>query len=118
MPRWSSPTATWRAQLRDSPYGAFSNAGQVCVGTKRVYVEQPIYAKFIDELTARVGRLRVGSSSDADLGISPAEAARSNLASQIQDALDRGATLHSPPGQSLTGKIPVVLSNVSARMPA
>ncbi len=94
-------------------YGAFSNAGQVCVGTKRVYVEQPIYAKFIDELTARVGRLRVGSSSDADLGILPAEAARSNLASQIQDALDRGATLHSPPGESLTGKIPVVLSDVS-----
>ena len=40
-------------------YGAFSNAGRVCVSVKRVYVEVSIYNKFLALLKQRIAKLHV-----------------------------------------------------------
>ncbi len=94
-------------------YGAFSNGGRVCVGVKRAYVEASIYDKFLARLKQRIASLNVGLGPDADLcpvyGVTA-----SVLRDQIEDALARGATLHSPEQPREIGSEPVLLTGVPA----
>lgn len=92
-------------------YGAFSNAGQVCVGVKRLFVQQPLVDIFVTSLVRRAAELRVGAGHGGDLGRLPTEAARSRFVAQVQDALDRGAKLETATAPS--EGMPVILSNVS-----
>jgi 4,4'-diapolycopenoate synthase len=93
-------------------YGAFSNAGQVCVGIKRLYVEEPMFHSFLAAMATRASKLRIGASRDSDLGVLPSGAARERFLAQVQDAIEKGATLHLPALSNLTGCEPVILSNV------
>ncbi len=95
-------------------YGAFSHTGQVCVGIKRLYVEQSIYGTFLERLLPRVASLRIGSGHDCDFGVLRSEASRQLLKSQVEDALARGAKLETPATDSLWGDSPIVLSGVAA----
>jgi len=76
-------------------FGSFSNAGQVCVGTKRIYVQQGIYEDFLRLFLEGVKRLRVGTAIESDLGRIAFETVGLRLDEQIADALARGARLHS-----------------------
>lgn len=92
-------------------YGAFSNAGRVCVGVKRAYVEISIYDEFMAKLKQRTANLRVATGPDADL--SPiAEEAVPVLRARVEDALARGATLQFPRDRSAVGREPVLLTGV------
>jgi acyl-CoA reductase-like NAD-dependent aldehyde dehydrogenase/uncharacterized protein (DUF2141 family) len=93
-------------------YGAFSNAGQVCVGVKRAYIEASIYEDFVARIKQRITSLRVGTDPVADL--CPVSGARATeLRAQIEEALARGATLHSPLNRgSVLGSEPVLLTGV------
>lgn len=50
---------------------AFANCGQVCLGTERVYVERPIFDKFVAALKARAENLKPGAPQEAGTGIGP-----------------------------------------------
>jgi aminomuconate-semialdehyde/2-hydroxymuconate-6-semialdehyde dehydrogenase len=50
---------------------AFENTGQVCLGTERVYVQRPIYERFVDALAARARTLRPGRPTDAGTTFGP-----------------------------------------------
>jgi 4,4'-diapolycopenoate synthase len=76
-------------------YGGFSNTGQVCVGTKRIYVQQSVFDKFLPALLKRVGELRTGSTMDSDIRPVRLEFVRERLLEQVEDAVGRGATLHT-----------------------
>lgn len=76
-------------------YGAFSNAGQVCVGIRRIYVEKSIYEDFLQRFIIRVAGLRIGTTLDSDLGPVRLDSVRQLLAAQVDDALARGAKLHT-----------------------
>ncbi len=95
-------------------YGAFSNAGQVCVGTKRLYVEHTIYPDFVERLVRRMEQLRVGLATDSDLGPFHGEAAQLRLIVQVQNALHNGATVRQPHSCNLSGSLPMLLTNVRA----
>lgn len=95
-------------------YGAFSNGGQVCVGIKRLYVEQPVYETVLAGLIARLGRLRSGSTLNHDLGPLLGEQNRLRFRRQIEDALSRGAKLEFGSTQKLDGDEPILLSGVPA----
>jgi acyl-CoA reductase-like NAD-dependent aldehyde dehydrogenase/uncharacterized protein (DUF2141 family) len=99
--------------LEGIAYGAFSNAGQVCVGVKRLYIEQPLYNQFVTSLVRRTAALRIGAGHDCDLGQLQTEAARRLFDAQVQDALHLGAKLETT-ASSADGK-PVILSNVPPR---
>jgi acyl-CoA reductase-like NAD-dependent aldehyde dehydrogenase/uncharacterized protein (DUF2141 family) len=92
-------------------YGAFSNAGRVCVSVKRVYVEASIYDEFLASLKQRIAKLRVSPGPDADF-CPLTEDARSSPRAQVEDALSRGATLHWPPDRAAVAHEPVLLSDV------
>jgi aminomuconate-semialdehyde/2-hydroxymuconate-6-semialdehyde dehydrogenase len=49
----------------------FENCGQVCLGTERVYVERPIFDKFVDALKAQAEAQKPGRPEDPQTKIGP-----------------------------------------------
>jgi acyl-CoA reductase-like NAD-dependent aldehyde dehydrogenase/uncharacterized protein (DUF2141 family) len=94
-------------------YGAFLNAGRVCVAVKRVYVEASIYEEFLTRLKRRVSELRVGKGADTDFCMPSADAQSDHLA-HVEDALSRGATLQWPQDRAAIAREPVLLTGVAA----
>ena len=94
-------------------YGAFSNAGRVCVAVKRVYVEASILDDFLARLKNRISMLRVDTGPDADF-CPLTEDARSDVRAEVEDALSRGATLHWPQDRTAVAYEPTLLSDVPA----
>jgi betaine-aldehyde dehydrogenase len=77
-------------------WGAFGNAGQVCVSLERAYVEAPVYDEFVQKVVEKVKALRQdvdGPKVSADVGamISPAQI--KIVADHVQDARDKGAQI-------------------------
>lgn len=92
-------------------YGAFSNAGRVCVAVKRVYVEASIYDEFLARLKHRIAMLRVNTDPDADF-LPLTEDAQSDVRAQVEDALSCGATLHWPQDRATVAYEPTLLTDV------
>ncbi|GAA4051636.1 NAD-dependent succinate-semialdehyde dehydrogenase [Arthrobacter methylotrophus] len=74
-----------------------SNSGQACNSPKRMIVTGDIYDGFVAELTAQAAALCPGNPADAGTNFAPlaSPAAAAQLLAQIQDAVDKGATLHT-----------------------
>ncbi|MEN2472167.1 2-hydroxymuconic semialdehyde dehydrogenase [Burkholderia sp. GS2Y] len=73
----------------------FENCGQVCLGTERVYVERPIFEKFVNALKAKAEGMRPGRPDDPDTKIGPL-VSKEHLAkvlSYFQKAKDEGANI-------------------------
>jgi aminomuconate-semialdehyde/2-hydroxymuconate-6-semialdehyde dehydrogenase len=50
---------------------AFENCGQVCLGTERVYVQRPIFDRFVAALKAKAEALKIGPSEEPGVGLGP-----------------------------------------------
>jgi aminomuconate-semialdehyde/2-hydroxymuconate-6-semialdehyde dehydrogenase len=50
---------------------SFLNTGQICLGTERVYVERPIFERFVTALKDKAESMRPGHPSDKNTGIGP-----------------------------------------------
>ncbi|HJZ84140.1 MAG TPA: aldehyde dehydrogenase family protein [Polyangia bacterium] len=48
-------------------WGAFANAGQVCVSVERAYVHQAVYDELLEKLVERTRKLRQGAPTGADM---------------------------------------------------
>lgn len=79
---------------------SFTNAGQVCLCSERVYVERPIYARFVAELQKRCQALVISHPYDPDVDMGPliSHAHRDKVLSYYQLAREEGATLISGGG--------------------
>ena len=73
----------------------FENAGQVCLGTERVYVERPIFDKFVAALKEKAEAMKPGLPFDKDTKIGPliSKEHQKKVLSYYQKAKDEGATL-------------------------
>jgi acyl-CoA reductase-like NAD-dependent aldehyde dehydrogenase len=71
------------------------NAGQVCTSSKRIYVEAPLAAEFIERLHRFVAQLEVGDpmKRETDLGPLISEEAAQRVEDQVARAVADGATL-------------------------
>jgi aminomuconate-semialdehyde/2-hydroxymuconate-6-semialdehyde dehydrogenase len=49
----------------------FENCGQVCLGTERVYVQRPIFDKFVAALKEKVESLKIGPPNEPGVGLGP-----------------------------------------------
>jgi 4,4'-diapolycopenoate synthase len=94
-------------------YGAFSNAGQVCVATKRILVHRTLYDRFVRALNEAVARLRVGTEADADLGPLLRSREAEQTRNQVKDSIARGAQAISPLQGDGTRVYPVILTGVT-----
>ncbi len=84
--------------------GRMGNAGQACNGAKRMIVVDELYDDFVEHFTAAMGGLTPGDPTDpaSDFGPLSSEGAVTNLIGQIQDAVDKGATVTTG-GQRVDG---------------
>src|SRR5882672_2602898 len=74
---------------------AFLNTGQVCLGTERVYVERPIFERFVAALKDKAQALRPGHPSDKTTALGPliSLAHREKVLNYYRRALEDGAEL-------------------------
>ncbi|WP_328529198.1 NAD-dependent succinate-semialdehyde dehydrogenase [Nocardioides sp. NBC_00368] len=100
------------------------NVGQVCNGNKRMIVNEGVYDDFVAALTKRAAAMKPLEGEDGDDTVySPlvARKAAEALRAQIQDAVDKGATLHAG-GEISDGPdaffAPAVLTDVTPEMRA
>jgi acyl-CoA reductase-like NAD-dependent aldehyde dehydrogenase len=68
-------------------WGSFFNAGQVCSGVERIYVDRRILEPFVDGLVRRTRELRLGE----DVGPLISEEQRTHVEELVVDALEGGA---------------------------
>jgi aminomuconate-semialdehyde/2-hydroxymuconate-6-semialdehyde dehydrogenase len=73
----------------------FANTGQVCLGTERVYVEQPIFDEFLSALKAKAESLTLGDPHDTATTLGPLISLehRRKVLSYYERARADGATL-------------------------
>ena len=74
---------------------AFANCGQVCLGTERVYVERPIFDRFVAALKLKAESLKPGLPTDKTTGIGPliSQEHRDKVLSYYGKAKAEGATV-------------------------
>jgi aminomuconate-semialdehyde/2-hydroxymuconate-6-semialdehyde dehydrogenase len=74
---------------------AFENCGQVCLGTERVYVERPIFDKFVDALKSKAEGMKPGRPDDPETKIGPLVSLghREKVLSYYDKARAEGATI-------------------------
>jgi len=72
------------------------NGGQACNAAKRMIVSEDVYDEFIAEFTEAMSGYKTGDPTDPSVAYGPlsSEQAAVNLASQIDDAISKGATVH------------------------
>ena len=73
----------------------FENCGQVCLGTERVYVERPIFERFVNALKAKAEGMKPGRPFDEDTKIGPlvSKVHQKKVLSYYQKAREEGATI-------------------------
>jgi len=91
------PDADLQRAAAGAVWAGLSNCGQSCAGVERIYVHGDVYQEFLDLLSEKVARLRVGPDVDfaVDLGAMTTRAQADKVRQHVQDALDRGARIHA-----------------------
>ena len=99
------------------------NAGQACNAAKRFIVADRLYDEFVEQFTAAMAAQTTGDPFDPSTSYGPlsSEAAAVGLMAQVQDAVDKGAKVHTgggrPPGPGAFVEA-TVLTDVTAQMRA
>lgn len=104
-------------------FGRHWNAGQVCVSSKRMIINEKIYDAFLEKYTAGVAALKAGDPMDSTTQLAPLSSQRAadGLKEQIANAVAHGATAtevgEKVPAQGAFVQ-PVILTNVTPDNPA
>ena len=100
--------------VRAATFSAFLHQGQVCMNTRKIYVERAVHDEFVEKIGTRVASLKCGDPRDPSVIIGPLinEAALRQTQDRIAEALAKGATLVT--GGKANGMVhePTVLANV------
>jgi aminomuconate-semialdehyde/2-hydroxymuconate-6-semialdehyde dehydrogenase len=89
--------ADFEAALAGTLRSVFANCGQVCLCSERVYIERPIYERFVGALVDGARRLKVGGPYEgADMGPLISRAHRDKVLAYYRLAREEG-------GEILTG---------------
>ncbi|WP_258142696.1 NAD-dependent succinate-semialdehyde dehydrogenase [Arthrobacter sp. MYb227] len=100
------------------------NTGQACNSNKRMIIMEDIYDEFVAELTKLAEGLVPGNPAEeveGTFGPLSTRGAAEGVAAQVQDAIDKGATLHAGgvlhdgPGAYLS---PTIISGITKEMRA
>jgi glyceraldehyde-3-phosphate dehydrogenase (NADP+) len=94
--------------------GAFSAAGQNCLGVQRIYIEDAVYAEFREALLERTAALKPGDplAEDTDMGPMISESQARRVEAMVRDAVAAGARLLAGGGRHAALMEPTVLEQV------
>lgn len=75
--------------------GAYLNAGQVCMGVKRIIVQEGIYEEFKKKLVEETSKIKTGNptSKDTQLGTLISEKAAKQVEETVKNAVNDGAEI-------------------------
>src|SRR5271166_2114863 len=63
--------ADWEAAVDGALFGVFINQGEVCSAGSRILVEKKIYSKFVEAMTEKAKRIKLGPPLDRDTKMGP-----------------------------------------------
>src|SRR5579859_4525247 len=63
--------ADWEASIDGALFGVFINQGEVCSAGSRILVEKKIYSKFVEAMTEKAKRIKLGAPLDRDTKMGP-----------------------------------------------
>ena len=93
-------------------YGTFAHAGQHCVSTKRLYVENSVYDAFLGQVAEATRAL----AATSDWGRVVDEAATPEARAQVREALASGARLLAPQREGEAGTVPTLVADATHAM--
>ncbi|HEY0938738.1 MAG TPA: NAD-dependent succinate-semialdehyde dehydrogenase [Steroidobacter sp.] len=107
--------------VRGAMAAKFATSGQDCLAANRIYVQRPIYDRFINAFADAIQSLRVGHGLEPGTDIGPMTrlSVAEKCHSHIQDALARGARLITGGADSRLGErfvTPTLLADVTDDM--
>lgn len=75
--------------------GCFVGAGQVCISIERLYVQQPLYDRFVARFAERTRALKLGAALDysMEVGSLTSERQLQTVERHVNDAIAKGATV-------------------------
>jgi len=100
-------------------FGAFHNAGQICMSADRILVHRAVAGEFTARLAAKVSALPHGDPADPATVVGPliTEQAARRVATLVGDAVAAGAKVHAGGGEPHGARYPAtVLDGVTADM--
>ena len=111
------------ADIDSAVEGAFAskyrNAGQTCVCSNRIYVQEGVYEAFAQKFAAKVKTAKVGNGFDDGVNQGPLiePSAVEKVERHVQDAVAKGARVLTG-GKRLTGQFfePTVVADATANM--
>jgi succinate-semialdehyde dehydrogenase/glutarate-semialdehyde dehydrogenase len=109
--------------VKAATMGRMANTGQACIAAKRIIVKDDIYDDFVAGLQQAFSSFSPGDPADPQTTLGPvsSERAAQDLHAQIQDAIDKGATVLAGGGRpDLPGAFvePTLLADVTPEMRA
>ena len=101
-------------------FGAFYHAGQICIGTKRIYVDEKIAEEFTKRFVAKTKDLGIGDVNEFSKPIGPLinHTALEKIKFQVADAKEKGAVILTGGGHKGLYFEPTILSGVTKEMDA
>jgi len=83
------------AAIEGTLRSCFQNTGQVCLGTERVYVERPLFERFVEELKRKAEGMKIGAPFEKGVVMGPliSQEHRKKVLSYYEKAVAEGATV-------------------------
>jgi succinate-semialdehyde dehydrogenase / glutarate-semialdehyde dehydrogenase len=111
------------ATVKAATMGRMQNSGQACIAAKRLIVTEEVYEPFVEGLKQAFSTFAPGDPADPSTTLAPlsSERAAKDLHAQIQDAVDKGATVvigGSRPDHPGAFVEPTILTDVTPEMRA
>jgi succinate-semialdehyde dehydrogenase/glutarate-semialdehyde dehydrogenase len=109
--------------VKAATMGRMQNTGQACIAAKRLIVTEDVYEPFVEGLKQAFSTFSPGDPADPSTTLAPlsSERAAQDLHAQIQDAIDKGATVVTGGGRpDHAGAFvePTILTDVTPEMRA
>jgi acyl-CoA reductase-like NAD-dependent aldehyde dehydrogenase len=91
------PGADLDAAVEGLVHGCFANAGQLCLSIERIYVHEAVYDRFLDAFVDAASAVDLGAGYgwDVELGSLISAEHLDAVERHVDDARDRGATVHT-----------------------
>lgn len=109
------------AAVQGALISKYRNAGQTCVCSNRIFVQEGVYQQFTEKLTAAVEALKMGNGAVEGVTVGPLidEQAATSVCEFIDDAVAKGAVVNLGGGRSDLGGCfvkPTILTEVNPSM--
>ena len=109
------------AAVQGAIVSKYRNAGQTCVCTNRILVQESVLAEFTEKFVNAVEALKLGNGLDSDVNVGPmiSSSALNDVKQLVAQSLDAGARVLTG-GESEQGNcfyLPTVLADVTNDMP-